>query len=115
MLGSYSSYGKESSANVFSISFEFVKFIPPFAFFKALKLIEVVTQRCPVKRFSQKVVKIHRKTPVLESSFNKIAGCKSGTLLATLLKDDSSTGIVPVNSKKVLRINSGKLFQNFKY
>ena len=42
---------------------------------------EAVVQRCAVKRCSQKFSKIHLKTPVLQSFFDKVAG---GT--STLLK-----------------------------
>ena len=35
---------------------------------------EAVTQRCSVKKVFLKFCKIHRKTPVPESLFNKFAG-----------------------------------------
>ena len=40
-------------------------------------------------RFSYKFCKLHRKTPVPESLFNKVVGVRP----ATLLKRDSGTGV----------------------
>ena len=53
------------------------------------------------KMCSWKFQKIHRKTPVPETFFDKVAGLKPATLLkrdsglrpATLLKRDSGTGV----------------------
>ena len=45
----------------------------------------VIKKKAALKDFT----KIHRKTPLLESLFNKVAGLKT----ATLLKRDSSTGV----------------------
>ena len=44
--------------------------------------------------FILKSSKFHRKTPVLKSLFNKVAGMKPGTSL-TFLKRDSNTGVFP--------------------
>ena len=44
-------------------------------------------------------LKIHRKTPVLQSVFNKLAGLRP----ATLLKRDSDTGVYQRNFEKCLR------------
>ena len=41
------------------------------------------------KRLSEKLRNIHRKTPALESLFNKVEGFKP----ATLLKGDSNTHV----------------------
>ena len=51
--------------------------------------------------FILKSSKFHRKTPVLKSLFNKVAGIKPGTSL-TFLKKDSNTGVFPVKFTKFL-------------
>ena len=62
-------------------------------------MIEAVVQTCSVKRCSEKFHKIHRKTPVPESLFNKAADLR----LATLLKKRLCHRFFPVNFVKFLR------------
>ena len=51
------------------------------------------------KRCSQKCRKIHRKTPLPESLFNKVGGLRP----ATLLKRDSGTGVLQLVFAAFLR------------
>ena len=46
-------------------------------------------RKCSIKKAVLKVLNIHRKTPMLESLFNKVQGWRA----ATLLNGDSNTGI----------------------
>ena len=70
-------------------------------FFKRLLVVLCLThgnrhQRCSIciKSCFLKFRNIHRKTPVLESFLNKVAGLEAYPFrLATLLKRDSNTGI----------------------
>ena len=45
--------------------------------------------RCSIKSWAEIIHKIHRKIPVIEPRFNKVAGCKS----TKSLKRDSDTGV----------------------
>ena len=46
-------------------------------------------RKCSIKKAVLKVLKIHRKIPMLESLFNKVQGWRD----ATLLNGDSNTGV----------------------
>ena len=54
-----------------------------------IEFTEAVAQRCSVKKMFLEISKVHRKTPMLESLFNKVAGLRP----VTLLKRDSNIGV----------------------
>ena len=66
---------------------------------KSTVISEAVAQRCSVKKVFLKFRKIHRKTPVPEPLFNKVAGLRP----ATLLKKRLWHRCFPVNFAKFLR------------
>ena len=66
---------------------------------RILQNTEEVVQRCSVKKCFLKFHKIHKKTPVPESLFKKVAGLKP----AILLKKGLWNRCFPVNFVKFLR------------
>ena len=61
--------------------------------------LEAVAQRSSVKKVFLEISQIHRKTPVPESLFNKVAGLRS----ATFLKKKLWRSRLLVNFAKFLR------------
>ena len=59
-------------------------------------------QSCSIKKLFLKFCNIYKKTPVLESLFNKVAGLL--TWPATLLKRDCNISVLPVNAVNILII-----------
>ena len=63
------------------------------------KLTKLVAQRCSVKNLFLKCCSIHRKTPVLESILNTVAGLKTYNFILKRLQHR----YFPVNIAKFLR------------